>query len=190
MVREYDLIAEWYASSRGRAGVPEVSSLAASLQPGALVLDAGCGTGLPLTRVLLDHGCRPVGLDSSAAMLASFRRSFPGLPAVRATLPRCPFAVASLDAVLAWGVLFHLDHDGQRDALAAVARALRPGGLFLFTSGDSHGSIDGGPMNGVRFRYHSFSAEGYRSLLAERGLVLRGWHADSGGNTHYLSRKG
>jgi len=184
------LIADWYASTRGAgAGAPEVTSLAASLEEGAFVLDAGCGTGLPLTRVLLQHRCRPIGLDTSAVMLAHFRRNLPGVPAVRARLQACPLADGTLDAVVAWGVMFHLDHCEQRDAIAEVPRVLRPGGLFLFTSGDEHGSKDGEPMHGVPFRYHSFSIHGYGALLAEHGLVLEDVHADAGGNTHYLARK-
>ena len=189
-MREYDLIAEWYASARGVGpGVPEVAALAASLDDGALVLDAGCGTGLPLTRVLLEHRCRPVGLDSSAAMLAHFRLNLPGVPAVRARLQGCPLADGTLHAVVAWGVMFHLDHREQREAVAEASRVLRPGGLFLFTSGDEHGSKDGEPMNGVPFRYHSFSRDGYRALLGECGLSLEDVHADSGRNTHYLARR-
>jgi len=190
-LHEYDLIAEWYASTRGvgGAGVPEVASLAASLGAGAFVLDAGCGTGLPLTRVLLEHRCRPIGLDSSAAMLAHFRRNVPGVPAVRGRLQACPLADRTLHAVVAWGVMFHLDHREQREAVAEVARVLRSGGLFLFTSGDEHGSKDGEPMHGVPFRYHSFRPDGYLSMLAERGLVLEDVHADAGANTHYRARK-
>jgi SAM-dependent methyltransferase len=189
-LREYDLIADWYASTRGgAAGTSEVASLAASLGEGALVLDAGCGTGLPLARLLRQHGCRPIGLDSSAAMIARFGRNLPGVPAVRARLQACPIADRTLHAVVAWGVMFHLDHREQREAVAEVSRVLRPGGLFLFTSGDAHGSKDGEPMDGVPFRYHSFSVEGYRELLAARGLALEDVHADAGGNTHYLARK-
>lgn len=189
-LHEYDLIADWYASTRGDgAGVPEVHSLAASLREGALVLDAGCGTGVPLTRGLLRQGCRPIGLDSSNAMLAHFRRNLPGVPALRATIQACPLVPSILDAVVAWGVLFHLDHQAQRQALAALARVLKPGAFLLFTSGDTEGSIEGEPMSGVRFRYHSFSVEGYRALLAGHGLNLEEVHADAGANTHYLARK-
>ena len=44
-MREYDLIAAWYASSRrGPIGVPEALELARVLAPDARILDLGCGT--------------------------------------------------------------------------------------------------------------------------------------------------
>ena len=53
-VREYDLIAEWYASERDhQTGVPEATALASSIPRGSLVLDVGCGNGIPITGALL-----------------------------------------------------------------------------------------------------------------------------------------
>ena len=77
-LHEYDLIAEWYASQRTDAtGAPELTALLAALPRPASVLDVGCGNGLPLTRLLIDHGCQVVGVDSSPNMLAATsRRTF------------------------------------------------------------------------------------------------------------------
>ncbi|GMU01361.1 hypothetical protein KH5H1_54810 [Corallococcus caeni] len=189
-MHEYDLIADWYASQRaGHMGVPEVTALAASLPAGASVLDVGCGTGLPLTRVLLEHGCQVMGVDSSRELLARFQANFPHVPVVCAPIQSCELQAQAFDAAIAWGVLFHLRHEEQEQAIANITRALKPGAAFLFTSGDAHGSMDGAPMNGVPFRYHSYSVEGYRDLLRAQGLTLEATHTDPGGNVHYLSRR-
>lgn len=186
-MHEYDLIAEWYASDRkGPAGVPEVGALAASLGRGATLLDIGCGTGLPLTQVLLDAGCGVVALDSSLEMLARFRANFPHLASHHTTIQSCDLEDGVFDGALAWGVLFHLPIAEQARAVARVSRLLKPGGRFLFTSGDVDGSIDG-RMNGVTFHYYSLSVENYRRLLAEHGLTLIDTHADAGDNTYYLA---
>ncbi|RKG81681.1 class I SAM-dependent methyltransferase [Corallococcus exercitus] len=189
-MHEYDLIADWYASQRaGHMGVPEVTALAASLPAGARVLDAGCGTGLPLTRVLLEHGCQVMGVDSSRELLARFQANFPHVPVVCASIQSCELQARAFDAAIAWGVLFHLRHEEQEQAIANIARALNPDAAFLFTSGDVHGSMDGAPMNGVPFRYHSYSVDGYRDLLRAHGLTLEETHTDPGGNLYFLSRK-
>ncbi|GMU03771.1 class I SAM-dependent DNA methyltransferase [Corallococcus caeni] len=189
-MHEYDLIADWYASQRaGHMGVPEVTALTASLPAGALVLDVGCGTGLPLTRVLLEHGCQVTGVDSSRELLARFQANFPHVPVLCASILSCELQAQTFDAALAWGVLFHLRHEEQEQAIANIARALKPGAAFLFTSGDAHGSVDGAPMNGVPFRYHSYSVQGYRDLLRAHGLTLETTHTDPGGNVYYLARK-
>ncbi|MCE9669986.1 class I SAM-dependent methyltransferase [Myxococcus stipitatus] len=189
-MHEYDLIADWYAAQRtGHIGVPEVTALAASLPAGAMVLDVGCGTGLPLTRVLLEHGCHVMGVDSSRELLARFQANFPHVPVVCAPIQSCELQAGSFDAAMAWGVLFHLRHEEQEQAIANIARALKPGAAFLFTSGDAHGSSDGAPMNGVPFRYHSYSIAGYRDLLRAHGLTLESTHTDPGGNVCFQSRK-
>ena len=192
-MHEYDLIADWYAESRmgakGPSGVPEVATLAASLPRGASVLDVGCGNGEPLTRVLLEHGCDVLGVDSSANMLARFRESFPDVPVIHSQIQSCDFQGRTFDAAIAWGVIFHLPHDAQSQALSTISHALTPGSPFLFTAGDKDGWIDGEPMNGVPFRYYALTVEGYRELLRTHGLVLENTHEDRGGNIYYLARK-
>ncbi|HZP49211.1 MAG TPA: class I SAM-dependent methyltransferase [Vicinamibacterales bacterium] len=191
-MREYDLIAEWYASERrDRTGVPEVLAVSDAIAPGSRVLDAGCGNGIPLTRALIDRGHRPVGVDSAGEMLTRFRTNCPSTPAVRARVQSLPFAGASFDAAIMWGVMFHLPQTDQRAAIASVARVLKRGAPFLFTSADvdeAAGHI-GAPMNGVDFVYYSFTLDDYRRILAEHDLEFVDFHADDGGNGYYLARK-
>ncbi len=190
-MREYDLIAEWYASERDRqTGVPETTTLASSIPRGSLVLDIGCGNGLPITRALLSSGHRVIGLDSSSAMLATFRHNCPEAFAVRGIVQSCPFADCMFDAAVAWGVMFHLDPQDALRAIANISRIVKVGAPFLFTSGDVDG-FDGrlGKMNGVTFRYFSYSVQNYRRILADHAFTLVDVHADSGKNTYYLAKK-
>ena len=195
-MHEYDLIAEWYASGRSTdaTGVPEVTALLTSLPTPASVLDVGCGNGLPLTRVLIDHGCQVVGVDSSPNMLARFAANFPAVPAICAPIQACDLNGRMFDAAIAWGVMFHLPLAEQVKTIAKVASVLKTGGLFLFTSGDEERGMDGEPfegepMNGVRFFYYSFTKDGYRDVLREYGLTLEETHIDKGQNMYYLARK-
>lgn len=191
-MREYDLIADWYASERvSQTGVPEAMALAHSISIGGRVLDIGCGNGIPITRALLSAGHRVVGLDSSSEMLKRFQANCPDTPAVRGIVQASPFADNTFDAAVAWGVMFHLNPDDATTAITCVSRILKAGAPFLFTSGD----VDGGntakedTMNGVVFRYFSFSVDRYRSILREHHLTLVDVHADGGQNTYYLARK-
>jgi ubiquinone/menaquinone biosynthesis C-methylase UbiE len=196
-MREYDLIADWYASERvdttDGSGVPEAMALASSIRPGGRVLDVGCGNGVPLTKVLLASGHRVVGLDSAGNMLRRFRSNCPETPAARGIVQACPFAAQTFDAAMAWGVLFHLKPAEQVQAIANVARVLKAGAPFLFTAGypdvidDSGDHV--GVMNDVEFHYYSFSKDGYGSLLVDHGFTLIDFHTDRGKNGYYLARK-
>ena len=97
---------------------------------GGLVLELGCGSGL-LTRELIGAGHRVIATDASPAMLDIARGYVTGAQDIRRlTLPDDPLPAA--DAVVSVGhVLSYLpDADAITAALTAIARALRPGGLF------------------------------------------------------------
>ena len=190
-MREYDLIAEWYASKRiDQIGVPEATTLASSIPRGSLVLDVGCGNGIPITRALLSEGHRVIGLDSSSAMLARFKQNCPEAFAVKGIVQSCPFADGVFDAAVACGVMFHLNPENAIRAIANVSHILKHGAPFLFTSGDVDG-FDGkeGKMNGETFRYFSYSVHNYRRILGDHDFTLTDVHADGGNNTYYLAKK-
>jgi SAM-dependent methyltransferase len=94
---------------------------------GALVIDAGCGTGR-YARALAEAGFRVIGIDRSAALLAQAGGSATYVCAdLLAWQPPEPAA-----AVLCRGVLNDLIEDGERAAaLSAFAAWLRPGGVLL-----------------------------------------------------------
>jgi SAM-dependent methyltransferase len=95
-----------------------------------LVLELGCGSGL-LTRHLLDAGHRVVATDASPAMVELAWEHAAGAEEIRElVLPDDPLPPA--DAIVSVGhVVSYLDDEASlQRALRAVARAVRPGGLF------------------------------------------------------------
>jgi len=99
------------------------------------VLDAGCGTGraLPPLRAAVGPSGRVIGIDLTEEMIAEAARRGRGDQGLLliGDVARLPLATASLDGVLAAGLLTHLDDPA--DGLAELARVTRPGGrLALF----------------------------------------------------------
>ncbi len=95
------------------------------------VLELGTGTGETAARVWQKHPEADwVGIDSSEAMLARAKQRLPGadlrLQRFEDELPAGPF-----DLVVSALAVHHLDGAGKRDLFARVARALRPGGVFV-----------------------------------------------------------
>ncbi len=106
------------------------------LGPGALVLDAGCGSGL-LARQLVEAGYRVHGIDASPAMIDLARAEAPGAAFEVLALPTRRDAgeaggLPAADAVVSTGhALNYLEtREDIGLALGELARALRPGGLL------------------------------------------------------------
>ncbi len=188
-MHEYDQIADWYCSVRNaEVGLAEVETLAQLLTPGARVLDLGCGDGVPISRFLIGKGFDVLGLDSSSGMIARYRANFPHIPTRCLPAQDAEFVAGSFDAVVAWGVLFHLRGAEQAAVIARVATWLAPGGKFLFTSGDVKETAEN-TMEGVAFRYVSLGAHQYREMLEAAGMHLVKEHADNWENYVYLAQK-
>jgi SAM-dependent methyltransferase len=103
---------------------------------GATVLDLGCGSGL-LTDLVAATGARVVGIDGSPAMLALARkrcaRHGERVCLVRGRLERFELAEKAALALASGDIANHMTTGlDLRRYFASVARALAPGGLFVF----------------------------------------------------------
>ena len=85
--------------------------------------------------------------------------------------------------------MFHLKPVTAIAAISSISRVVRAGAPLLFTAGDVDGLDEEGIMNGVTFRYYSYSVESYRRILGDHGFALVDVHTDNSNNTHYLAKK-
>ena len=96
----------------------------AAVGPSAVVLDAGCGDGMPITRDVAPKVRFAVGVD-----LESPRPSGAGLAGARADVSRLPFRDASFDVVFTLSVVEHLL--APEGAFREFHRVLKPGGKLV-----------------------------------------------------------
>lgn len=92
------------------------------------ILDCGCGTGHNLTW-LRRYG-RAVGIDLTWAGLQFARQRGEQLTAC-ATASALPFPSNCFDLVTSFDVIYALDDDTERQALAEMCRVLKPGGRLV-----------------------------------------------------------
>jgi SAM-dependent methyltransferase len=100
----------------------------ARLQPGSLVLDAGCGSGQALAA--LRDTWRVLGIDISQVAVEFCRSKGMDLSVV-GDITALPLRSGALDAALSLDVFEHLDDDAA--AARSLLDATRPGGVLVTT---------------------------------------------------------
>ncbi len=183
----YESIADTYIKGRGRAvngiGSSTARAWARTLKAGAAVLDIGCGTGIPVTKILLEAGLNAYAIDASPKMVEDFRQNFPDVPVACESVERSPFFNRSFDGIISVGLMFLLSEETQRTLIHKMAAALHPGGKLVFTA----------PLDQVEWKdamteldSRSLGSEQYRMLISTSGLSIGEELDDEGGN-HYFS---
>lgn len=106
------------------------------LEPGAAILELGCGCGLPVARRLAGTYAY-TGVDLSAVQIERARRLVP-LGLFRcADMTGLDFAPDSFGAVLAFYSIIHVPVAEQPGLLEDIAAWLRPAGLLMATLGET-----------------------------------------------------
>jgi SAM-dependent methyltransferase len=194
--RGYDAISLAYRGDDGHAATSSaedvgryagwVAELAALLQPGAQVVDLGCGAGIPATRELADHRMRVLGVDFSAVQLRRARRLVPAARLVQADLTDLRLRPASTDAVVSFYALIHVPVADQQALFPRIRDWLRPGGYFLATVGATRWTGTEQYLGADMFWDHADTDTYLRWFEAARLTPL--WHryVPEGGSGHTL----
>ena len=166
----------------GPAPLAEHYLAARQAQEDEWALDLGCGTGRSF-ELLGRAGYRIAGLDPiPAALQASRRRPSGQAGLIQGEASALPLRDASVELVLAIGLLFHLGPRELPAALAEIARVLQPGGaaiLHFLEDGDTrrewHAGVDPSTIsaNSRQALILSFwPRPRLEALLARAGLLI------------------
>jgi SAM-dependent methyltransferase len=183
----YEDVAAEFLAGRGRApataiGTRAVRNWARTLPRGAAVVDLGCGSGLPITKVLVSEGLNVYGIDASPSLVEAFRHNLPEIPVACESVDDSLFFNRVFDGVLAWGLIFLLLPEAQRSLLRRMADILVPGGRLLFTS-PPEPLVWNDAM--TRLESRSLGAAEYQMLLSAVDVSVSREYEDEGQNHYY-----
>jgi SAM-dependent methyltransferase len=182
----YEENASAFMTERRAIGASLVAEWSRILPGGGAILDLGCGTGVPVSRALIERGFQVHGVDASSTMVREFRRSFPNVPVECAAVENSDFFNRTFDAVIAWGLVFLLSADAQRTLIRKIGTVLAKDGRLLFTAPSLSCSwsdaITGRTSISLGYRV-------YRHALEAAGMSLVGACRDEGGNHYYHAQK-
>ncbi len=127
--QEADFLLDWYCRKFGVRSVVELRRLYASKKR---VLEVGCGPGFHVGQMAGSGAGEVFAVDNGSAAIHAYQntRQFDNVHVIQADLLNLPFAAGGFDFVVADGVLHHTP--STRDALRAVHRQLKPGGMLFF----------------------------------------------------------
>jgi SAM-dependent methyltransferase len=172
----YDAIAErYYEWSDARPSGTRLRWLerALAIIPlGAVVLDLGCGAGVPMTRAIA-VGRHVTGVDISARQIELARAGVPDATFVQADMTKLDLPPTSLDAVVAFYSLTHVPRADLPALLATVRRWLKPGGVLIASMGaqDAPDEVEADWLGAPMFFSH-YGAKRNRALVRHAGFEL------------------
>lgn len=192
MDNSYDRIAEqWHANSRGQPYVDHVLAyvdlVLEGLQPGARVLDLGCGTGKPIAAYIIGKGFRVTGVDESVKMLEIARNVVPEAELIHSDMLEVHLP-GEFAAAIAWDSIFHVKRKNHQTVYRKLASSLETGGRLLLSVGGSDADAGGegdsvtegftSEMFGQTFFYSGYEPRVARSLLEAEGFEIERWEVD------------
>ena len=134
--KHYDLVASVFTLGY-RAQLRRETVELAAIEPGARVLEVGCGTGdvALVARQRVGAAGAVYGIDASPEMIAVARekaaRARLALDFQVGLIEALAFPDASFDAVFSSLMMHHLPDELKRRGLAEIVRVLKPGGRLL-----------------------------------------------------------
>jgi ubiquinone/menaquinone biosynthesis C-methylase UbiE len=136
----YDMLAPKFDHTPFRTPDPVLVAMAREIGEVDVALDVCCGTGAAMRHLRPLCRERVIGLDFSAGMLAEAERHLTGVPGrarvelVRGDALAMPFE-GEVDVVTSVGAFGHILRQDEDRFVSGIARALRPGGRFVFVTG-------------------------------------------------------
>lgn len=163
-----------------------VEKAIALLKPGARVLDVGCGTGVPVAKMLADAGMDVVGSDVAPQMVKLAQKSVKGNFEVADMVDYQP--TGTFDAIFIIFSQLGLTYADFHGAVSRLARTLRPDGLLIIGQApaeqvvppedvawdETRSYVEGYnlPFWGQPFPTLMFSREGQKGFLQSIGLTI------------------
>jgi len=171
----YDHIAQWYLEWVQSDRSPReryTRKLLDSLPPSPSVLELGCGPGVPVLSMLVDHGAQVTANDISAKQIEMAKARCPRATFVAGNMTTLLFKPESFQGVLSFYTLFHLPRSQLRDMLVNIYSWLEPGGLFAFNLAGIDEEEIHGEMMGFGMFWSSYGVHKNCEMLEQVGFEL------------------
>jgi len=173
----YDTIALPYQKWAENQPTPReryTTSVLKSLPPGPRILELGCASGVPITRMLLDNGAQVVANDISTKQLELARERCPEATAtfVPGDMSALQFEPESFDGVVSFFAIFHLPRAEQKGMLIKIHTWLKDGKQFAFNLATKDAAEIRNKFFETDMFWSSFSVDDSKAMIREAGFEI------------------
>lgn len=170
----YNTIADRYLAERSRDSedVRLLDDFIARLPTYAMVLDAGCGAGIPISQRLSER-FQVTGVDFSEAQIELAKKNVPNATFLCEDMTKLDFPENTFDAIISYYAIIHVPREEHYALLTNFHRMLKPGGFALLCLGAEH-LIDDLDENylGTRMYWSHYDTETYLKMLNACGFSI------------------
>lgn len=171
----YDKIAEEYAEARrsmGRGDKKYLGLLLERLPEGSRVLDLGCGSGVPIAKLLVEH-YEVTGVDISRRQIQLARERVPEANFFAGDMTEISLPDEAFDAIISLTAIIHVPREEHADLFKRMHRMLKEGGLVLLTLGSTDWiSSPEDRFFGVRMYWSHYDSETYKRMVEKAGFAI------------------
>ncbi|MHA1188732.1 MAG: class I SAM-dependent methyltransferase [Candidatus Heimdallarchaeota archaeon] len=132
----YDKVADEYLATRSEEDeeVKLLPDFMSRLPEGSRILDAGCGAGEPITRILSEK-FEVIGVDISRKQIEIAREILPQCEFVWQDMTTLTYPNDHFDGIISYYAIPHVPREEHKGLLENLHRMLRTDGLALLCSG-------------------------------------------------------
>ena len=156
----YNKVAEDYLSDRDQfKNNKYLEQMVKLLKPGAIVLDIGCGSGIPVDKYLVDRGFKVIGFDISEKQIEL----------AKANVPEAIFEVRDMSelkedeykvgAIISFYAIFHTPREKHQDLFKKINSFLTQGGYILVTMGAGEWEGEEDDFHGTKMWWSHYGPE-------------------------------
>jgi len=170
----YDKVADEYLATRSEEDeeVKLLPDFMSRLPEGSRILDAGCGAGEPITRILSEK-FEVIGVDISRKQIEIAREILPQCEFVWQDMTTLTYPNDHFDGIISYYAIPHVPREEHKGLLENLHRMLRTDGLALlcFATTDDPGTVVD-DFFGVKMYWSSFDAGTNVEMLKDTGFTV------------------
>ena len=174
LIREgYNTAADDYSKTRNQFNnIKYLKKFASLLKPNSVILDIGCGAGLPVDGFLVESGHKVMGIDISGRQISLARRNVPKGSFEVKDMSELKKSRHQVDGVVSFYSIYHIPREEHQHLFKILNSFLPQGGLILVTMGSEEYEGSDDNFHGVEMWWSHYGCKKNRLIIENAGFEI------------------